>query len=94
MVPCAGADAPLPCRPNSEMPDLRTTPTLPAKLIFGRLVEEAGEYEGVPGDGDGQLPSEKWCQRLGSSSHIRHKITKNNFIKTCIYIYMYLSNRI
>ena len=47
-------------RPNSEMPDLRTPPTLPpdAKLIF----TEKAEYQGVPGEADGQLPSRKWCQ--------------------------------
>ena len=64
---------------NSEMPDLRTTPTLPpdAKLTFAGLVEEAGhEDEGeVPGEADGQLPSRKCCQRL-ASCHLRHAITK------------------
>ena len=81
MSKLAGAGRP----PDSEMPDLRTPPTLPtnARLIFRRHVKGGGKQggvPGVPGDGDGQLPSRKWCQPTTGqpykTSHIQNGSSK------------------
>ena len=74
---------------DSEMPDLRTPPTLPtnARLIFRRHVKGGGKQggvPGVPGDGDGQLPSRKWCQPTTGqpykTNHIQNGSSKKNGI--------------